>query len=287
MWPPDVRVLAQSVAGISNVVHLASGGQKAVFRAVHKGHGDVVVKLISSSQPDERAKREIEVATKCTIPNVARLFEWGRFEHEGEQITYLLEEFVDGRTLRKELEDRGRLPKEEALSLLDTLLETAVAIEREGLVHRDIKPENIMVCPDGTFRLLDFGIARHLAKTSITPTQARFGPHTAGYAAPEQIRNMKKEVDIRADLFAIGVVVYEALTGRNPLLNGARDQMDVLHRTEALVFPPLDIPGDAGNQLASFIQTLTSKYASRRPQTAKQAREWFVTIRRQLAPEEQ
>ena len=79
-------------------------------------------------------------------------------------------------------------------------------MEKEGIVHRDIKPENIMVCRDGTFKPLDFGIARHLAKTSITSTEAPFGPHTAGYAAPEPFRNLKKEVDIRADLSLLSVL---------------------------------------------------------------------------------
>jgi serine/threonine-protein kinase len=146
-------------------------------------------------------------------------------------------------------------------------------------VHRDIKPENIMVCTDGTFKLIDFGIARHLIKSSLTPTEAHFGPHTAGYAAPEQFRNLKKEIDIRTDLFAIGVVVYEALAGKHPFIEGSRDQLETLRRTETMIPPPLKVAVDKEDQLSNFIAVLMAKYPSRRPPTAVQAQQWFASIR--------
>jgi eukaryotic-like serine/threonine-protein kinase len=196
----DAQALLSKIVKVHNLTPLSRGGQKVVFSGLHEEHGNVVVKLVLASQLDERIQREIEVSTTCRLPNTARIYETGAIEHSGDTVPYIVEEFIAGVTLRQELQAKGRLPIACVLNLIDTLLETAVAMERERIVHRDIKPENIMVCPDGSFKVLDFGIARHLAKTSITPTAAHFGPHTAGYAAPEQFRNLKKEIDIRTDL---------------------------------------------------------------------------------------
>jgi serine/threonine-protein kinase len=181
--------------------------------------------------------------------------------------------------VREELKVKKQLQTEQVLPITDIILNTAIAIEKEKLVHRDIKPENIMVCTDGTFKLIDFGIARHLIKSSLTPTEAHFGPHTAGYAAPEQFRNLKKEIDIRTDLFAIGVVVYEALAGKHPFIEGSRDQLETLRRTETMIPPPLKVAVDKEDQLSNFIAVLMAKYPSRRPPTAVQAQQWFASIR--------
>jgi len=272
-------LIQSQISNLSALAPLSRGGQKVVFSGIHKNYGRVVVKLVTNPQSDERVAREIEVATACRIPNTARLYESGTGDPALGFTTYIIEEFVEGCTLRHELEKHRPLATHVVISLITTLLDTAVAMEKEGIVHRDIKPENIMVCPDGSFKLLDFGIARHLAMTSLTPTEARFGPHTAGYAAPEQFRNLKKEIDIRADLFAIGVVAYECLSGTHPFTDGARDQLDILRRTEQMIPVPLAVNGDVGGQLSAFITVLMSKYPSRRPPSASAAKTWFDAIR--------
>jgi len=278
----SVQLVQSQVPNVRDLTPLGRGGQKIVFKGLHANHGAVVVKLVIGAPQDERVKREIEVASRCCIPHTARLYECGGFDHCGGTICYILEEFVPGVTLRQHLADNGPLSTPAVLTLIQTLLETAVVMEKESIVHRDIKPENIMACPDGSYRLLDFGIARHLAKTSITPTEAHFGPHTAGYAAPEQFRNLKKKIDIRTDLFAIGVVTYEAISSSHPFSNGARDRLDILRRTEHLIPDALAIPGDSNGQLAGFITTLMSKYPSRRPPTAAAAKQWFDALMRDI-----
>lgn len=280
MRPLDINIIQSSIRGIRDLRPLTQGGQKIVFRATHDDHGEVVIKLIL--QPNERIRREIEIAIACNIPNTPHLYEWGNIEHNGESVIYIMEEHIEGTNLREELKAKAQLPTKQVLKLMGMLLDTAVAIEKEKLVHRDIKPENIMVCADGTFKLLDFGIARQLARSSLTPTGAHFGPHTAGYAAPEQFRNLKKEIDIRSDLFAIGVVAYEALTGKHPFAEGSRDQLETLRRTETTIPIPLKIEVDKENKLADFISVTMAKYPSRRPPTAIQAREWFDSIRRAI-----
>jgi serine/threonine-protein kinase len=281
----DAQLVQSKIPSLRNLRLLAQGGQKLVFSALHNDFGGVVVKLVYSSQPDKRIEREIEIITSCSIPNTAQIHSWGTFEHNDTNITYIVEEFIQGVTLRRKLQTDGRLPMNFVLSLLEALLETAMAMEKEGVVHRDIKPENIMVCDDGTFKLLDFGIARYLSRTSITPTDAHFGPHTAGYAAPEQFRNLKKKIDIRTDLFAIGVVAYECLTGNHPFAEGARDRLDILRRTEQMMPPSLQIAGDSDNRLARYIFVLMAKYPSRRPPTAAAAKEWFDSMRESLNTE--
>lgn len=128
------------------------------------------------------------------------------------------------------------------------------------------------------FWLLDFGIARHLDLTSITATEEHFGPHTLGYAAPEQYRNLKPQIDSRADLFSLGVVAYEAISGVNPFTGEATSHLDVIRRIESTVPDRLEIQEDPSGEIAAFISLLIEKYSSRRPKTAKIALEWFESI---------
>lgn len=271
---PNIATIQARLPLLRDISPIAQGGQKLVYRALHETHGQVVLKLILDATANERSMREIEVATTCQFTNVPRLFESGTIDHDGGSTLYLVEEFVAGETLRERLRS-GPLPSAMVLRLIDALLQVAVELEQQGLVHRDIKPENIVVGPSESFWLLDFGIARHLGKTSLTATAAHFGPHTAGYSAPEQFRNVKIHVDIRADLFSIGVIAYEALTGQHPFIAGARDYLDVLRRTEQATPASLVIQGDTYGQLSIYIQTLMDKYPSRRPPTATVAQEWF------------
>lgn len=257
---------------------IIQGGQKVVYKGIHKEYGVVALKIILDPSADERTKREIDSLTKYNFPNVPKLYEWGPFLCENAQTTYLLEQYISGSTLRSILNEQKKLSLNVCLKLLRSLLETAVELEKQQIVHRDIKPENIIIGNDGFFWLLDFGIARHLSKTSITATNIHFGPHTAGYAAPEQFRNIKKEIDIRTDLFSIGVLIYEALTGQHPFVFGARDHLDILRRTETLSPDILLIPGDSQRLLSGFINILMDKYPSRRPRTAKIALDWYTAL---------
>jgi len=267
------------IPDLSNITPIEKGGQKYVYRATHSTYGDVVIKLIINPSDTARTQREIEIASRCILPNVPRLFESGPFNYGTTQTLYLIEQFIEGSTLRELMEaSNGGLPLNQCLQLLHSLLITAVELEKLGLVHRDIKPENIIIDTNNEAWLLDFGIARDLNQASITATAAHYGPHTAGYAAPEQFRNLKKEIDIKADLFAIGVVVYEALSGSNPFISGARSPYDVLQRTETVMQTSLVIAGDSQKQLSGFIDILMSKYPSRRPSSAQLALDWYLAL---------
>lgn len=274
--PAEVQAI---IPGVTDVSLLDIGGQKVVYRAKHNSFGEVALKFFLDTKADERIQREIAVSTSYTIPNVPKLHAWKQLTtNDGKEVIYLVEEFIVGETLYKYLERNGSLSLTQGVHLLESLLITAVALEENSLVHRDIKPLNIIVKQNGDFCLLDFGIARHLRKSSITRTQAPFGPHSIGYSAPEQFRNLKRDVDVRADLFSIGVVVYEALSGVNPFDDGNCTPLEVLRRTEAIAPKLISIHGDSQRQLIGLLDTMMKKFPSQRPPDAKTALDWFGAL---------
>ncbi|MGE0539189.1 MAG: serine/threonine-protein kinase [Dehalococcoidia bacterium] len=244
-----------------------------VFEAVHPSYDRIALKLVhpSPGTAQQRALREIETAAKLLGPAFPRIHDWGQESFGRTPVIYVIEEFLDGGYLRTALNARGQIPLAEVLVLGDSLLEALVEVEAAHLVHRDIKPENIML-PSGRVVLIDFGIARHLDLASLTLDYVPNGPLTPGYAAPEQIRNEKGYITVRTDLFAIGVVLYECLTGRNPFLENCSSPAEALQRGLKLNPQPLTslapvVPPD----LESFVHRCLSKAAHRRPPSAVDA----------------
>lgn len=278
MTIPFIETITNILPEISGLEQLRTGGQKVVFKGNHIEYGQVVVKLVRPDKSNVRIKREIDILTTNRFPNVPQIYSWGETTVDDEGILWIIEQFVSGKDLRTRLQENGTLPFSDAMKLITDLLETIAALERCEVVHRDIKPENIICCEDGKFWLVDFGIARDLGRESLTDTANHFGPHTVGYSAPEQFRNMKKRIDSKTDLFSIGIVAYEALSGNHPFATGARDYLDILRRTEALHITPLSLPEDSNGELGQFINILMEKYPSRRPPTAAIARDWFTGI---------
>ena len=124
--------------------------------------------------------------------------------------------------------------------------------EDQNIVHRDIKPENIIIDTNNKFWLIDFGISRHLDLESITASNSPFGPCTIGYSSAEQFRNIKKEIDIRADLFSLGVVAAEMIIGYNPFFYNTNDIIQVIKNIENQPLPLLRISGDSQFLLAKL-----------------------------------
>lgn len=259
---------------LSTVSLLARGGQKIVFSARHPKYGVVVIKLYFE-QHNPRSQREIEIGQKSDIAATPGIFETGYLIYEGSETLYIIEEKIEGEELRKRL-DRGELfSLSEAVLFLEQGLSFVLQLEQMGIVHRDIKPENIIIAGDMTAFFIDFGIARLLNQPSLTKTENVFGPHTPGYAAPEQFNNLKKDIDSRADLFSLGVVTYECLVGYNPFNKDAVSALDVLQKTETITPVIHLIPGDTQQQFMALLSSLMGKYPSRRPKNAAQAIEWL------------
>lgn len=258
---------------------MARGGQKIVFDGVHNSYGETVIKLYFQLN-DPRSLREIQIERDLNLSMVPKIYETGTIEYEGTETLYIIEQKVKGTELRKVLESGKRFSLEEAVTFLEQGLEFIACIENKGIVHRDIKPENIIRADDGRIFLLDFGIARILGADSLTRTGAMMGPHTPGYAAPEQFNNLKKEIDSRADIFSLGVVTYECITGKNPFREGSINALEVLQKTETITPVQYSIKGDTQSQFMALLGAMMGKYPSRRPRTAKQAIDWLKVAKK-------
>lgn len=258
---------------------MARGGQKIVFDGVHNSYGETVIKLYFQLN-DPRSLREIQIERDLNLSMVPKIYETGTIEYEGTETLYIIGQKVKGTELRKVLESGKRFSLEEAVTFLEQGLEFIACIENKGIVHRDIKPENIIRADDGRIFFLDFGIARILGADSLTRTGAMMGPHTPGYAAPEQFNNLKKEIDSRADIFSLGVVTYECITGKNPFREGSINALEVLQKTETITPVQYSIKGDTQSQFMALLGAMMGKYPSRRPRTAKQAIDWLKVAKK-------
>ena len=258
---------------LNNFSPIARGGQKAVFSAVHPIYGSIVVKLFFKN--DLRSQRELDISVNTDIDCVPKIYESGQVLYENVETLYVLEQKVDGEELRKRIDRGEHFTLQEAVDFLEQGLVFIQQLEQRDIIHRDIKPENIIVSPNGKAFFLDFGIARILGVVSLTKTEAIVGPHTPGYAAPEQFNNLKKDIDSRADLFSIGVVTYECLSGSNPFSDGASSHLEILQRTETISPVKFQIAGDTQSLFMGILSSLMGKYPSRRPKDASQALNWL------------
>lgn len=192
---------------------IASGGQGTVYRAWDATTGQIVAlkvlhpHLARDASILERFHREAHLAAAVTHPNITQIFEVGR---DGDH-HFISMEFLP-LSIDSLIESQRRLPIERAA---DICYQTALALteaHRVGVIHRDIKPQNLLLAPDGMVKVTDFGIARATALTTMTRTGAVMG--TPRYMAPEQAQG--KGVDIRSDIYSLGIVLYELLAGDTP-----------------------------------------------------------------------
>jgi len=269
----DLGWLGAQFPQLLNIQPLKAGGQKFVFSCEHPEYGATVLKLMRP-EGNYYLDRELEAIKRLPANNVPEVYEIGIVSSQVGRHVFLFEQRVDGVDLSKKLKS-GSLDRLSILSLAHDLVVTAAAAESVGVVHRDIKPDNIKIDTKNKAWLLDFGIARILDLDSKTATAAVYGPHTPGYSAPEQFRNRKDEITGKADLFAIGVVLYECSSGINPFLQGARDRLDVLNRVENLQLPQLDLPWDNDGKFADFVSALTQKYPHQRPPSCSKTLIWL------------
>lgn len=275
---------SELTTSLTNITPIARGGQKVVLGAVHKTYGNVVIKLFFNT--DARSQREIDISSGNDFDCVPTMFEAGQVMYNGSSTLYVIEQHIDGEELRKRLMRGERLTLKQAVDFLKQGLLFIRKMEDKNIVHRDIKPENIIISADWKVFFLDFGIARVLGAPSLTKTEALAGPHTPGYAAPEQFNNLKSNIDSRTDLFSIGVVTYECLSGRNPFSEGATSHLDILQRTETITPVSFQIPGDTQQQFMGLLSSLMGKYPSRRPRNASQALDWLIAASATLQYEE-
>lgn len=271
-----IAELTKKYPSLKLIKAFPESGQKWVFLVDVDPYGVVMLKIIKNM--DERIRREIDIVNQNDIPGVPKVREMSTFTYNGKEYHYLFEEYIDGETLTDVLK-RGPMPVKRCLVLLENLLTAVATLENLGIVHRDIKPDNIICASDGTFRLIDFGIARNLNLASLTLTLMAVGPHTPGYGAPELFQYSKAKINSRADLFSVGVVAYQSVFGVHPFLTGKEaDYNEIWYRTVTVMPARQHIQGDKDGQLFALIQTLMQKQVSKRPPSAKKALEWYKVV---------
>lgn len=257
----NLAELATRFPGYSNFQAIAApSGQKEVVSAF-QGQRRVAIKLFHRVADDqERIDREMDAVLKLHCQFVPEVIESGATTLEGVDRVFLIEQFIEGQTYAALLQVQPIQAMHSVVNLANILLNVAVDCETAELVHRDLKPANIIRDVSGKFWILDFGFVKHLDLTSITPTGHGVG--TLGYAPIEQMRLIKAPIDIRADLFAIGTILYESICGFSPWRQSVHDIHDLMQKMSAQELPRLTIPGDSNGELSSFIAWLVQ------PQTA-------------------
>lgn len=255
-------------------------GQKQVFLVKHKNYGQIILKIVENQ--NERVAREIQIVTENNFSNVPKVIEVNTYNIDSQKGIYLFEEYVEGTGL-KDIISNGIMTLSDAMDLTEQLLLIIVEMEQKQIVHRDIKPDNIIKANNGRWYLIDFGIARALNMESLTYTAAMVGPHTPGYGAPELFQYTKKDIDSRADIFSLGVVVFEAVTGKHPFIRGDElDLNEIWYNTVTIIPQSVEIDGDVDMQFIGLLQTFMQKHVTRRPETASKAYEWFTSVKEHI-----
>jgi len=241
---------------------VAGGGMGEVWEATDGVLGrTVAIKLLRAGYADDtqfvdRFRAEARHSAALSHPNIATVHDYG--EEDGE--SYLVMELVPGEPLSRVITERGPLGADEAASVLGQAAAALEMAHQNGFVHRDVKPANIILTPDGTAKLTDFGIARALHGSAITKTGEVMG--TAQYISPEQA--MGEPATPSSDIYALGIVAHEMLTGKRPF----DSETPVATALSQVNDPPPPLPEEVPEQLRDLIESCLAKDPGDRPASA-------------------
>jgi serine/threonine-protein kinase len=239
---------------------LARGGMSTVYVATDQRlERDVALKVLHPHlSADEsflgRLGREAKAAARLSHPHVVGVLDQGTDHHTA----YLVMEYIKGHTLRDVINSKGALPPRLALALIDPVVEGLGAAHAAGFIHRDVKPENVLIADDGRIKIGDFGLAR--AVTTSTSTGALLG--TVAYLSPELV--LGKPADARSDVYSVGIMLYEMLTGQQPFTGEVPIQVAYQHVNGTVGPPSALVPGLAA-EVDELVQWCTSNDPENRP----------------------
>lgn len=237
------------------IEELGRGGMGRVYRAKDtKLNEEVALKLIkpeiaSSKKTIERFSNELRLARKIRHNNVGSMYEL--LEEEG--TSYITMEYVSGQDLKGLIRQSGNLAINTSISIAKQVCEGLAEAHKLGIIHRDLKPSNVMIDKEGNVRIMDFGIARSLKEKGITGAGVMIG--TPEYMSPEQVEG--KETDQRSDIYSMGVILYEMVTGRVPFEGDTPFTIGVKHKSEIPKNPKelnSQIPEDLGRVILKCLE---------------------------------
>jgi serine/threonine-protein kinase len=245
---------------------LGSGAMGTVYRATYEKTGQrvalkvMIAGLGTSETAQARFEREGEILKQLNHPNIVKLFGVGR----SHGTRYYAMEYIQGEPMDKILQRRGQLPWQEVAAIARQICAALQHAHEQGIIHRDLKPSNLMMLPDGTVKLTDFGIAKDLDVTQITAANCTVG--TAAYMSPEQCRG-DKDMNFKSDLYSLGIVLYEFLTGRKPFQAEAAMDMFLQH-IKGKFERPSRLVMDTPVWLDTLVCQLLEKKPEQRPRDA-------------------
>ena len=230
--PKEKLTTGSTFAGRYQIIEeLGKGGMGRVYKVLDKEvNAKVALKLIKpeiakDKKTIERFRNELKVARDIAHKNVCRMYHLGK--EKGAY--YITMEYVSGEDLKSFIRRSGIISVGKAISIANQVCEGLSEAHRLGVIHRDLKPQNIMIDKEGNVRIMDFGIARSLRAKGITGSGVMIG--TPNYMSPEQVDG--KETDQRSDIYSLGVILYEMVTGRAPFEGDTALSIAVKHKTEA------------------------------------------------------
>ncbi|MGB9590206.1 MAG: serine/threonine protein kinase [candidate division WOR-3 bacterium] len=236
---------------------LSSGGMAVVYRAEHAFlRKPVAIKVLPKQFSDDPAfvklfLREAETSAQLDHPNIVKIFDFGN--ENG--LLFIVMQFIPGVTLDKILRERGRLSPPETLLYAYQLLSALAYAHNKGVIHRDVKPSNLLCTDDGKAYLFDFGIA--VLGEAVRQQKATVTPGTPDYMSPEQLRG---RADVRSDIYSVGVVLYEMLTGRVPF----KDE-SILNLQLKIIKDPPPLPSSFGISIPGSLEKVVLKCLSKLP----------------------
>ncbi len=246
---------------------LGAGGMGAVYRAKDRELDRfVAIKVIRPDLAEQsdilrRFKQELILARQVTHKNVIRIFDLG----EDSGIKFITMEYIEGQNLNSMVQERGKLSYQESVGIIQQVCLALEAAHAEGVVHRDLKPHNIMMDKHGKVVVMDFGIARAAGAAGMTMTGALVG--TPEYMSPEQVRG--DHVDGQSDLFSLGIISYELLTGNKPYSGGSAESA-MFRRTVERARPAMEMDPQVPRYLSEVVAKCLEKDPRDRYQTARE-----------------
>ena len=245
---------------------IGGGGMAVVYRALDTALGrQVAVKMLRSEFADDeefvnRFRREAQSAASLSHPNIVNLYDVGI---TAENEYYIVMEYVDGPTLKEVIRQQGRMPVQQTIDIVRQISAALEHAHDHNIIHRDIKPHNILLTRTGQVKVTDFGIARAVSGSTITHHQSHSVLGSVHYFSPEQARGAT--VDAKSDIYSLGVVMYEMLTGNLPFSGDSPVSVALKHLREPFIEPRVlvpDIPQSVENiVLRCLVKSPEHRYA--------------------------